>query len=208
MKLIDQLSSEIKDKNGNYNVAALCLENKTLLAEIAEGLMDEHNKIVIDCAEVFTEVAKDNPEWVIPYADQLPQILNNKNNRARWEAMHCLALIASHTPQTIQPILDQLVEIIDKDKSVIVRDYAIDTIGNFAKTSIEAAQSSYPLLADSLLVWEGRHAKQVISGFINIAELLPEKKEKMRATAQEYLSHKKGVIRKLAKKLLQKTEKN
>ena len=202
MEILNQLSSQIGDKSGNYKVAAQCLEDKSLIQEIVGGLGNSDNKIVIDCAEALTEIAKEEPAWIVPYGHLLPKILGNKNNRARWEAMHCLALTAEYIPDVIEPMLDQLMEIIEEDKSVIVRDYAIDAVGNYAKTSAKAAQMAYPILERAARVWEGRHGKQALNGLYNVAKIMPEKKAQMQKIAEENLDHKKGTVRKAAKKLL------
>ena len=207
MEILRQLSSQVGDSNGNYQVASECLKDKLLIQEIVAGLKNNDNKIVIDCIEVLTEIAKEQPTWVVPYGQLLPEILGNKNNRARWEAMHCLALIAEYTPPVIKLMIDQLETIVEEDKSVIVRDYAVDTIGNYAKTSEGAAQTAYPILERAAKVWEGRHAKQALNGLSNVVTVLPEKKEQIREIAEENLDHQKGTVKSSAQKLLRLIEK-
>lgn len=207
MDILTQLSSQANDRSANYKVASLCLEDKTLISKIVEGLGSSNNKIVIDCAEVLTEIAKEKPTWIAPYGPALPTLLNNKNNRARWEAMHCLALIAEHSPNILKPMIAQLTKIIDNDESLIVRDYAIDALGNYARTGKDAAQIAFPILEHAMKVWEGRHAKQALIGLQNILITLPEKKAKIQKIAEENLAHEKGAVRTTAKKLLRLLEK-
>jgi hypothetical protein len=207
MEIYAKLSSQANDRSGNYKVASLCLKDKSLISKIVDGLGSNDNKIVIDCAEVLTEVAKEKPTWVAPYGESLPVILNNKNNRARWEAMHCLSLIAEQSPNSVRPIIPQLVKFIENDESLIVRDYAIETIGNYAKTSKDAAQIAFPILVHAITIWERRHAKQVLNGLQNVLELLPENRVKIKEIAEEDLAHEKGAVRTIAKKLIRLIEK-
>jgi hypothetical protein len=202
MDILNRLSSQAGDRSGNHKVAAQCLEDQTLITEIIAGLEDKDNKIVVDCAEVLTEVAKLQPGWVVPYGHLFPRLLNNKNNRARWEGMHCLALIAEWIPEVILPILNQLNQIIVSDKSVIVRDYAIDTIGSYAKASEEAARTAFPLLERSLKIWEGKHAQHALEGLCNVVAAMPELKPQVQAIALEYANHNRGTVKKSARKLL------
>jgi hypothetical protein len=183
------------------------LEDKSLILKIIDGLGSSNNKIVIDCAEVLTEIAKEKPTWVAPYGPALPTLLSNKNNRARWEAMHCLALIAEHSPNTIKPMIAQLTKIIACDKSKIVRDYAVDALGYYARTGKEAAQITFPIMEHAMKVWEGRHAKQALNGLQNILITLPAKKAKIQKIAEANLAHEKGAVRTTAKKLLRLLEK-
>lgn len=151
---------------------------------------------------MLTEIAKEKPAWVAPYGQLLPEILNNKNSRARWEAMHCLALIAEYTPDTIQPMIARLTEIIENDESVIVRDYVVDAVGNYAKTSEDTARVAYPILEHATHVWEGRHAKQALNGLRKVLAVLPEKRGEIHKIAEENLDHEKGPARATAKKML------
>ncbi len=207
MDIYEKLSSQANDRSGNHNVASLCLKDQSHISKIVDGLKSNDNKIVIDCVEVLTEVAKEQPTWVAPYGQSLPKLLNNKNNRARWETMHCISLIAEHTPNIVKPMLAQLKKIIDRDESIIVRDYAIDIVGNYAKTGKDAAQIAFPILEHATMVWEQRHAKQAIEGLQNVLVVLPEKKAKIQKIAKENLAHEKGAVRTTAKRLIRLIEK-
>ena len=207
MGILTHLASQTTDTAANYQVAAQCLQDEALVQEIAAGLGHADNKIVIDCAEVLTEVAKEKPTWVSPYGHLLPAVLDNKNNRARWEAMHCLALIAEYVPDVIRPLIGRLDQIILEDKSVIVRDYAIDAVGNYAQTSPEAALAAYPILERATSVWERRHAKQALNGLAHVVTMVPEKQAPVQQIAEQNLNHAKGTARQAAKKLLRLTEK-
>jgi hypothetical protein len=205
MNLLAGLSSQTGDRRGNYTVAALCVKDPSLIPQIVAGLDQTDNKIVIDCAEVLTEIAKVNPALVAPFGKHVPKILANKNNRARWEGMHSLAYIANLVPDVVQPLLGDLDEAIRTNDSIIVRDYAIDVIGNYAQSSMGAARLAMPLLEGSLKVWDGRHAGHALTGLTYVAQLLPETRSHLSEIAQEYMNHPSGVIQKAARKLLKIT---
>ena len=61
MKRLAQLSTQVGDRTeqSNRRIAALCLANPALLADIAEGLHSEQAALLGDCAEVFTSVTGD-----------------------------------------------------------------------------------------------------------------------------------------------------
>ncbi len=107
MNVLHHLSSEVGDKTeeANRNVAKDCLANPTLLIEIASVLGSKKAALVGDCAEVFTKVAEEDPQLVVPYAHQLVPLLTHKTTRVRWEAMHALALIASYIPEIVTMLL-------------------------------------------------------------------------------------------------------
>jgi predicted transcriptional regulator len=208
MDILNQLSSQAGDRTeaSNRRVVAQCLTKPALLAEIAEGLQSKDAALLGDCAEVMTEVAKEYPEWVVPYAEALVVLLAHKKARVRWEAMHALALVASLAPGLMASLLPRLAEMLRSDSSVIVRDHAVDALGNYAQTSPEAAWATCPYLKEALGVWKGKHAARALNGLSNVVSSAPELAGKLRALSQRYLDDRRGVVRKAARGLVQVAE--
>jgi hypothetical protein len=201
--IINQLSSRLKVNSNepNKNVAAECIKNPALLEDIAAHLGHKDKKLAGDCAEVMTEVALANPGHVAKYSEQILPLLKHKETRVRWEAMHALALCATTRPDFIGTIIPDLREIINKDKSVIVRDYATDAVAGYASTSAEAAAAAFPFLKEVLDVWQDRHAGRVIEGLMNVYKLQPQLKSELQAIANIYKDSPRGVVKKAAARL-------
>jgi hypothetical protein len=209
MEILSQLSSRKGDKTeiSNRLVAEKCIANSRLLAEIAVGLEDKDKKLQSDCIEVFTLVAENNPELAVPYADNILPLLSSKNTKTRWEAVHTLSFIADKIPDIIYHILPVLKSLVEKDKSTIVRDYVMDTIANYAKTSIETSRKSYEILKYALELWGEKHAKQVFKGFNFVLDNCSDCKTEINSLAVPYLSANKKIIVTEAKKIIKRTEK-
>lgn len=203
MSILNQLSSQVGDRTeyANRRVAALCLQDPNLIDAIAAGLEGSNAALMGDCAEVLTLVAEQHPEWAAPYAEALAARLSHKNTRVRWEAMHALALIAARTPEVIAPRLSTLGELIQRDASVIVRDYAVDAVGHYAAAGPQAAEAAYPWLVSALSAWNGKHAGHALTGLIHVARHLPDLHPKLAAIADDYARSERAVIRKAAKGL-------
>jgi len=204
MGILDQLSSQVGDRTeeSNRQVAAQCLADPTLLAEIAEGLERDDAARVADCAEVLTMVAEERPEWVAPYAAALAGLLRHKATKARWEATHALALVATLAPEAIEAHFSRLVQMIQSDRSVIVRDSAVTAIGNYAGTSASAAEAAYPVLVEALSLWDGKQAARALRGLKQVASLLPQLGPEIPALAEQHLEDRRGTVRKEAKSLM------
>jgi hypothetical protein len=204
MSLIKQLSSQTGDRTeaSNRRVVVQCLDDSQLLSEIAGGLHSQDEQLVADCAEVMTKVAEYHPEWVAPFAGELAVLLNHLHTRVRWEAMHALALIVEFTPLTIETMLPKLTEMLQTDKSVIVRDYATDAIACYGSTGTAAAEAAFPLLVDMLTLWNGKQAAHALQGMIHIAEQLPEKHPELKLIAEGFSHAPRPVVCKSAKALL------
>jgi hypothetical protein len=204
MNIITQLSSQVGDRTeaSNLKVVVACQADPTLLAEIATGLNSKDAALVGDCAEVLTKVAETDPAWVSPYAPQLVTLLTHKNTRVRWEAAHALAFIATLAAPLITSSLPQLRAIVHNDKSVIVRDYAVDTLANYAAVDVSFAELAYPILVEALTTWEGKQAGHALAGLANVAKTTPHFHDELRHYAQLCLADSRNVVRQAAKKLL------
>lgn len=203
MSIIDQLSSQVGSRNqaANETVAVRCLAEPERLDEIAEGLQSNNAPLLGDCAEVMTMVAQRRPEFVSPYVDLLIALLPHRTTRVRWEAMHAIALVAHLVPAHVLGLLPQLGQILRTDKSIIVRDYAVDALGNAAKADASTAQQIYPLLQEALHLWESRHAGRVLTGLCHVVANVSALAVELEPVVQMFANHSKGTVRKAAKAL-------
>lgn len=204
MSILSKLSSQIGDRTeaANQRVAARVLKEPTLLDEIAQGLASADAKLAGDCAEVMTWVAAEKPELVAPYADALIARLDHTDTRVRWEAMHSLAEIAAQVPEKIAPGVPNLVEKIAHDKSVIVRDHAIRTLGAYGSTSAAAARKAWPHLRGALVLWEGKHTGKALEAMRKLVAVDATLKADAQKIAQRFADHKSAKVRTMAKRLL------
>jgi hypothetical protein len=185
----------------NRKVVRQCLENHLLLDEVVAGLQAPEAALVGDCAEVLTEVARDNPTLVVPYSDSLSALLVHKNSRVRWEATHALALIATSAPAKISLLVPILVQLIRTDHSVIVRDHATDALANYASTGAAAAECVYPYLIEMLTLWDGKQAGHALQGLTYAVPFLPSRYDELNVIAAEYSLSERAVVRKAARRL-------
>jgi hypothetical protein len=203
MSILVTLASQTgkRTEAANRAAAAKCIAHPVLLAEVAGGLSSPNAALAGDCAEVMTQVAEEQPELVAPFAKELFPLLDHKSTRVRWEAMHAIALSADRVPKLVGKNLARLGEIIRADPSIIVRDYAVDAVGRYAAAGRAAAEAAYPLLKESLRVWDGRHAGHALKGLANVGLSAPRLRKEILLCGKSYLDHDKGVIRKAAKDL-------
>jgi len=207
MEILNQLSSQKGDKTEDCNkiAAEKCIANPRLLAEIAIGLEDKNKKLQSDCIEVFTLVSEKQPEFVVQYVENIVPLLYSKETKTRWEAVHTLSYIADKIPDTISHILPTLQSLVEKDKSTIVRDYAMDTVANYAKVSAETSEKSYEILKFTLELWGEKHAKQVLKGFNYVLDNCSEYKSEISSLVQPYLTANKKIVATEAKKIMKRT---
>ena len=209
MEILNQVSSRQGDKTerSNRQVAEQCILNPALLHDVAKGFCDKDKKLQSDCIEVFTMVSENHPYLIVPFADKVVPLLASKETKIRWEAAHTLAFIADTVPELIFTILPELQELIEKDRSTIVRDYTLDTIANYAKANKDASVEAFGILKTALVLWDEKHAKQVFKGFQNILDSQPSYNTEIERIVKPYFDSKKVVVVKEAKKIMRRIEK-
>jgi hypothetical protein len=204
MSILNELSSSlgIRGNEANKAVAKKCLEHPEYLKDLLPVLCGKDKNIAADAAEVMTEVSNVRPDLVAPYAKYLVQLVHHKNNRTRWEAMHAIANVAHLQKALLQSLLPDLVDIVEKDESVIVRDYAVDAVSGFASCDASTAKEAFPVLLQLLRAQEERHAGRALEGLIRVIALQPGFKKQVAPIAEEFSQNKKATVAKLGKKLL------
>jgi hypothetical protein len=202
---LGRLSSASGDRSeaSNKAVALEALARPEILAEVAVGLDWKDPKLLGDCAEVFTEVAKVDPTLVAPYTGRIIPLTSHRNTRVRWESTHALALVASLVPEQVAPLLPDLLTTFERDMSVIVRDCVVLTLGEYGKSSPERAKETFPHLEWALWQWEGKHAKLVLEAMVKLVDTDPSLKPELQSAATECLDHYRANVRKLAIRLAQ-----
>lgn len=200
--MTDRQPSQNGERNSESNkeIARECIKNPEKLWEIAAGLNSADTRLAGDCAEVFTLAAMDRPDLAAPYAEAIAGVRGHKTTRVRWEAAHCLALIAHLRPDLLAAMIPELLDTIRVDASIIVRDYSIDILANLSSTGAESARAVFDGLVESLRLWNGRHAGHALQGLAHAAQFLPERKSEILAQIDPFLSSEKEVIRKAARK--------
>jgi hypothetical protein len=206
--VLERLSSACGDPSeaSNKAVAAEALEHPKILDEVAAGLALDDRKLVGDCAEVLTEVAKEDPALVAPYAEQLIPLLRHKDTRVRWEATHAVALVAALVPDQIVPLLPDLAAEIERDRSVIVRDCAVKVMGEYGRSGPQAARQVLPLLRNAMQAWEGKHARLVLEGMDKLLAVEPALGPEVQTAARTCLDHRRANVRRLAAKMVTEQE--
>jgi hypothetical protein len=151
MAILDQLASRqgTLTAEPNKEVARQCAENPALLEELCPHLQSRDKRLQGDVAEVFTETARLNPDLVLPYVDDLLILLATKNNRALWEMLAGLALVAGRVPDRVYPHAEQLFHLA-RTGSVIVVDGAIQTLAQVATAQAGYAPAILPGLLERL----------------------------------------------------------
>ncbi|MFZ1083929.1 MAG: HEAT repeat domain-containing protein [Terracidiphilus sp.] len=204
MSIVERLSTSVGDRTqgANLAVAETVKANTSLLAEIADGFDTASVKLLGDCVEIFTMVAVGQPEAVIPYLPAFQKLLHIRDKRVRWEAAHTLALTAIHAPDVIKKMVADLEELVARDESMIVRGYALQALGEYARSKPAAADSVFIFLRESLGLWQGEHAHLALEALGKAALANKDYASEVTEIASGYANHEKSRMKKAAKTVL------
>lgn len=203
MSIIDKLSSNSNEKPtiANREVAKECISNPELIDEIVGNISSKNYKIAFDCAEVLTMISEEQPKLLHPYTESIFKHLKHKKANVRWEIAHSLALASHLNGDFIEGKLDEILEVITQDESIVVRDYTIDILVGYALIGEKEAKVVYPYLVKSLFVYNSRHAGHVLDGFINVVNKTDIFDKEILELIESFLNDKKKVVAKKAKYL-------
>ena len=87
-------------------------------------------------------------------------------------------------------------KIINTDRNVTIRDYAIEAITRYASTSKKAAKKAYPYLKKAMKQWNERHASQAMRAINNACHYLVDLKNEIQETASSFIDNSSSVVKK------------
>jgi len=129
-KIKDLLNSQMKPKERVGKIVESIKTDTSLFNEVMEIFRNGSDVEKGTCAEVMKFVSKDNPEFVIPYLDELINNINHKASRVKWGVPESIGNLAKNYPKEVQKAIPNLLKNTN-DKSTVVRwcaGYAISEI--------------------------------------------------------------------------------
>lgn len=133
-----ELARQIASKNDNAAVK-----------ELIENLHNKSKDIQHDCIKVLYEIGEIKPALIAAFVRDFLFLLDHKNNRLQWGAMHALDVITSENPKLIYASLNKIIASAEKG-SVITRDHAVNILIKLAAIKAYAADA-FSLLNEQLI---------------------------------------------------------
>ena len=135
MSILKQLATFLnrRDEIPNQELAEKIVkkEDITAIKELVENLYNKDKNIQYDCIKVLYEIGERNPKLIAKYDQVFIDLLENKNNRMIWGAMHALDFIADINQKAIYANLVKIIDAADKG-SVITKDHGVKILVKLA----------------------------------------------------------------------------
>ena len=111
MDLLEEIkTSNKKGKGLLFYLSKKVKEDKTLLKNFKESLVNGTPVEKGTCMEVMEYASKDNPGVAAPFIDDVIKYLNFNALRVKWEAARVIANIAMRYPERVAKAIDNLLK--------------------------------------------------------------------------------------------------
>jgi hypothetical protein len=152
MKIIDLLSSSLRQKGNEANIAlAKSIAekgNKEAVKELVENLSNKNKNIQSDCIKTLYETGYRKPELIAEYYSEFLKLLTDRNNRLVWGGMIALSTITELKAREIFSSLDLILKTVNKG-SVITTDAGVAILSRLNQHK-EFFNTTDPLLMEQL----------------------------------------------------------
>jgi hypothetical protein len=196
-----------RTQEANEAAAIAALSDPQLLEELFDARDGRNQPLAGDAADTITRVSNHQVELLVSYFDRVVTGTGSKVSRVRWESVATLARLATIAPNRVAPLLPDVERLIAGDKSVVVRDNAIDILHRYGKTSHEAAAQAVDPLIVAAGVFEGKHAARVLAALVDFVPLVPDAHDRLMLAAVSGLGDGRSSVKTAARKLQRALEK-
>lgn len=151
--ILEQLASVSGKREQDLNIALaqkiVTAKDKAGVKELISGLAHKTKAIRYDCIKTLYEIAEQEPKLLSPHTDIILGLLDDKDNRMQWGAMHALSAMLNEVPEFLFQALDKLIAAADKG-SVITRDHLVRILCGLSGNP-KYTETALPLLLEQIL---------------------------------------------------------
>lgn len=204
--ILEQLASASgkREQDLNITLAQKIVDDKDKKAikELIAGLEHKTKAIRHDCIKTLYEIAEREPKLISLHAATITGLLDDKDNRMQWGAMHALSAMLPEIPGTLYEALGKLTDTADKG-SVITRDHLVRILAGLSAHK-QYLSTTLPLLIEQILQAPGNQVPSYAEQTLPV--ITPEFRERLAQVLNTRLQDieqdsKKKRIEKVLKKL-------
>jgi len=153
MSIIPKLATSLnrRDEVPNQELAKEIVDKKDKKAvqEVVDNLSNKSKDIQFDCIKVLYEIGELDPALIAYYTKDILALLESKNNRMQWGAMHAINAITLENPKVIYRSLGKILSAADKG-SVITKDHAFNILVKLGSLK-HYTEDVFPLLMEQIM---------------------------------------------------------
>ena len=176
------------------------------LPVIIDGLGHGDKRVQNGCSELASLIAIDEPKLIYPYLDLFIEKLDAKAPVQRWEAVNVIGLLAKVDTENSIPEYIPLIIPFLEEKSIVLANYAAQSLSMIAKEYPESAENIFDtLIAKSPLFTDNKigFIIEYMTYFMGYESLRP----RIRNFVEPYTRSEIGVVKRKARKTVKELDK-
>ena len=152
MSILDKLATALnrRDEVPNQLLAKqiAAKNDKKAVFELVTNLQNKNKNIQADCIKTLYEIGEIKAELIADHTKEFVALLESKNNRMQWGAMHALNVITDVNPSSIYSVLGKIISAAEKG-SVITKDHYVNILIKLSQEK-KYFKNTFPLLLEHL----------------------------------------------------------
>lgn len=185
--------------------AEQAIKDEKLLNKYAEELSGSSRRARQDAASVFAQIAKINPEILLPFTDIIIDSLDREEAQTRWEALDILTALVSYESRSCDKALAGAETALFDEDNGLVRLAALRFLCKLGSTTENRSEKIWPLLDEAIQCYHGDFEYQdMLVALISFAEgkLSASVKEGLKARVSFDAEHGKGALQRRSQQVI------
>lgn len=187
------------------DLAAQLLQSKDLIKEVVLALSGSTRRDRQNASSVLAQVAKLDPEVLVPYTNDFIDALNRPEAQTRWESLDVLTELVPYDSRTCDKgIAGAETALFDKENG-FVRFSAFHFLCVLGATTENRSQKVWPLLDEAIQCYHGDYEYQdMLASLIafSTGKLAPEVKEGLIERVSFDAQHGKGALQRRSQQII------
>lgn len=188
------------------DLAAQVLQSKDLLNTVASALSGATRRDRQNASSVLAQIAKIDPEALVPYTDDFIDALNRPEAQTRWESLDVLTELVPLESRSCDKALPGAETALFDEDNGFVRLSALRFLCALGATTENRSQKVWPLLDEAIQCYHGDYEYQdMLSAIVLFSEgkLAPEVKQGLIDRVSFDAEHSKGSLKRRSQQIIE-----
>lgn len=187
------------------DLAAQVLQSKNLLNTVVSALSGATRRDRQNASSVLAQIAKIDPEALVPYANDFIDALNRPEAQTRWESLDVLTELVPLESRSCDKALPGAETALFDEDNGFVRLSALRFLCALGATTENRSQKVWPLLDEAIQCYHGDYEYQdMLSAIVLFSEgkLAPEVKQGLIDRVSFDAEHSKGSLKRRSQQII------
>lgn len=187
------------------DLAAEVVKSKELLEKVVSALSGSTRRNRQNASSVLAQIAKTNPEILVPYANDFIDALNRPEAQTRWESLDVLTELVPFESRTCDKALSGAETALFDEDNGFVRLSALRFLCTIGATTENRSMKVWPLLDEAIQCYHGDYEYQEMLVAVTLfseGKLAPEVKQGLIDRMTFDAQHGKGALKRRSQQII------